>query len=172
MSNSLSRIPVGVLVERRKATSQWADYLWRPASVLVGEPDARPWTVVSQTGDSAMFYAGRAEIEFHQAETAHYRDNLAAGPSLWVVLRSTGAEPPYELAKVTADPYEGEAYAEAGAGIVEPVPMPDSVRDFIAAFIAEHHVEQPFVKRARKRADPEAMARGGPQQHHGDESER
>ena len=31
----------------------------------------------------------------------------------------------------------------------------------VAAFVAEHHVERPFVKRKRDRADPEALARGG-----------
>ena len=32
----------------------------------------------------------------------------------------------------------------------------------IEAFVAEHHVERPFVKRKRDRADPEALARRGP----------
>jgi hypothetical protein len=42
---------------------------------------------------------------------------------------------------------------------VEAVPMPDSVRDTIASFIAEHHVERTFVRRKRNRADSEALAR-------------
>jgi hypothetical protein len=37
--------------------------------------------------------------------------------------------------------------------------MPESVRAVIAEFVAEHHVEHPFVKRQRDRANPEAMAR-------------
>jgi hypothetical protein len=32
----------------------------------------------------------------------------------------------------------------------------------VAAFVVEHHVEQPFVKRKRDRADPEALARRMP----------
>jgi hypothetical protein len=32
----LLRIPVGVVVERRKATSQWVDVVWRPVAVLGG----------------------------------------------------------------------------------------------------------------------------------------
>ena len=43
------RIPVGVVVERAKAASQWIDYLWRPVAVLAGEPDTAPWTKL--TGD-------------------------------------------------------------------------------------------------------------------------
>jgi hypothetical protein len=36
------------------------------------------------------------------------------------------------------------------------------VQNFVEAFVAEHHVEERFVKRKRDRADPEAMARRGP----------
>jgi len=38
------------------------------------------------------------------------------------------------------------------------------VRATIDAFVAEHHVEQPFYKRKRDRADPEALARRAPTQ--------
>jgi hypothetical protein len=41
-STTLARIPVGVVVERRKAISMWADFLWRPVSVLAGSPSAAP----------------------------------------------------------------------------------------------------------------------------------
>ena len=36
-----------------------------------------------------------------------------------MVLRETGAEPPYALYLVTADPAEGEGMTEAGSNIVE-----------------------------------------------------
>jgi hypothetical protein len=65
---------------------------------------------------------------------------------------------------VTADPAEGEAWTEAGSDLVDVVPMPEPVHAAIDAFIAEHHVEQPFHKRERDRADPEALARRGPMQ--------
>jgi hypothetical protein len=47
---------------------------------------------------------------------------------------------------------------------VEAVPMPAAVREIVEAFVAEHHVERPFVKRKRERADPQALARRGPMQ--------
>ena len=117
----------------------------------------------SDDGERATFYAGPATVELHRTESANYRDNLATGsPSLWVVLSETGAEPPYALYLVTADPAEGEAMTEAGRNIVEPVPMPDSVRDTLAAFVAEHHVEEAFVKRKRDRANPDSLGRRPP----------
>jgi hypothetical protein len=103
---------------------------------------------------------GGVDIALHAADTASYRDNLATGsPSLWVVLRPKDSSPSYELFAVTADPSEGEAMTEAGSNIVEPVPMPEPIREIVAAFVAEHHVERQFFKRKRDRADPEALAR-------------
>ena len=156
----LLRIPVGVVVERRKAVSQWADILWRPVAVLGGLPAAAPWTPLAIEGKTATFYAGAAEIELYRSETDNYRRNLASGePSIWVSLQATGGEPPYAIAAVTADPAEGEGLSEPGQGIVEAVAMPEALRSAIADFVAEHHVEQVFHKRKRDRADPEAMAR-------------
>jgi hypothetical protein len=160
---ALARIPVGVVAERRKAASQWIDFVWRPVAVLPGQPDAAPWTVLGTEGGTTTFYAGRTEIELHRAETSNYRDNLASGsPSVWVALRPTETEPPYAIVMATVDPSEGEAFTETGTDLVEAVPMPDVIRDIVAAFVAEHHVERPFVKRKRDRANPEALARRGP----------
>jgi hypothetical protein len=166
----LETIAVGVVVERSKAASPWIDYLWRPVAVLAGQPQTPPWTRLANDGDPTTFYAGPAAVELHRTETANYRDNLATGaPLLWVVLRETGAEPPYGLFLVTADPAEGEAMTEAGNDIVESVPMPDPVRDRVAAFVAEHHVEQVFVKRKRDRANSDSLGRRPPVSRRNDE---
>ena len=106
----LVRIPVGVVIERRKAKSPWVDFVWRPVAVLPGVPDAAPWTALDGDADRTNFYGGAAEIELYRSDTSGYRDNLATGAALlWVVLRPTGLEPPYEIAAVTAEPSEGEA---------------------------------------------------------------
>jgi hypothetical protein len=159
-NTALARIPVGVVVDRYKGSSPWQDFIWRPVAVLAGEPEAAPWTVLASNTDSTTYYAGTALIELYRTETTNYRDNLASGsPGLWVVLRATGGEPPYNVFAVTADPAEGEAFSEAGSDLVEQVAMPAPICERIEAFVAEHHVERPFIKRARDRADPEALAR-------------
>ena len=159
----LARIPVGVVVERRKAKSPWIDFVWRPTAVLPGHPEAKPWTQLGGSADLATYYAGSADVSLFRSDTAQYRDNLTSGaPALWVVLRPTGVEPPYEIAIVTADPSEGESYTQSGSDLVEAVPMPESARVVIEAFVAEHHVEETFHKRERDTANPEALARHGP----------
>lgn len=163
MSTPLLRIAVGVIVERRKAASEWIDFIWRPAAVLAGMPEAKPWTLLNSHDDAASFYAGPAEVALYRSETSNYRDNLASGaPSLWVTLRPTGTDPPYQIVRVTADPSEGESFTETGNDLVDAVPMPEAVRELVAEFVAEHHVEREFYKRKRDRVDPDALGRRGP----------
>lgn len=154
-STALARITVGVVVERRKARSMWVDFLWRPVSVFVGNPSAVPWTPLDTESDTALFYAGQAVIELHRTETTNYRDNLASGaPALWVALQPAASQQPYDILAVTADPAEGEAFTDAGSYLVEAVTMPSEVVEAITQFLAEHHVERPFVKRRRQPAEP------------------
>jgi hypothetical protein len=160
-----ARIAVGIVVERRKAASRWIDFTWRPVIILPGEPDTPPWTLLSSGADTTTYYAGTTEVALYRTETGNYRDNFASGaPSLWVAIRPTGGDPPYDIVAVTADPAEGESFTQAGDDIVEALPMPASVRAIVEGFMTEHHVEQPFFKRTRDRADPEALAPRSPMQ--------
>jgi hypothetical protein len=162
------RIPVGVVVERRKVDSPWIDFVWRGIGVLPDEPEMTPWTVIREQKGTTLFYAGSATVDLYRSETERYRENLATGaPSIWIVLTPSEGTWPYTAAVVTADPAEGEAFTEAGANLVEAVPMPEVLHQAIENFIAEHHVETEFVKRERRRADPEALAR----RHHDGEHE-
>ncbi|HEY4773411.1 MAG TPA: DUF3305 domain-containing protein [Xanthobacteraceae bacterium] len=158
-SPPLQRLSIGVVVERRKARSPWADFVWRPLAALPDAPDIKPWTVLRQDEERVTFYAGAAEVTLHAASAGFYRANLASGsPSLWIVLRPS-VEPPFELVAVTADPSEGEAFTGAGNDLVEAVAMPTPVREAIESFLAGREGEQPFFKRARERADPQTLAR-------------
>lgn len=158
-SPSLS-IAVGVVVERRRSTSPWVDFVWRGIAVLPDEPATEPWTVLREQDGSTLFYAGSATVDLYPSETARYRDNLVSGsPSIWTVLSPAEGAWPYAVTAVTADPAEGEGFTEAADNLVEAVPMPEAVREAIERFVAERHVEREFVKRKRRRADPEALAR-------------
>jgi len=153
-STALATIAVGVVVERHKAGSPWLDFVWRPASVLVGTPSTLAWTPIGEEGDAVTFYAGEAVIELHRTETANYRQNLSSRmPALWVVLRPRPASPAFDVLTVTADPSEGEAMTDAGNDLVAAVAMPAAIIDTIDDFITRYHVERPFNKRQRNRDD-------------------
>ena len=159
-------IPVGVVVERCKAASPWIDFVWRGIAVLPDEPSTKPWTILREQDGTTLFYAGSSAVDLYPSEAARYRDNLVSGnPSIWTVLAPSDGAWPYVVTAVTADPAEGEAFTEAADNLVEAVPMPEVLREAIERFVDEHHVEREFVKRKRRRADPEALAgrkrRGG-----------
>ncbi|MBN8892524.1 MAG: molybdopterin-guanine dinucleotide biosynthesis protein A [Rhodospirillales bacterium 70-18] len=145
---------VGVVVERRVAVSPWIEHAWLPVAVLPGVPDLPPWSSLGHEGTTERFYAGAVAMELHRTDTATYRDNLASGtPRMWIACRPA-EDAPLAIRFVTPDPAEGEAYTEAGDDIVEAVPMPSEIAALLAAFIAAHHVERPFLKRQRDRAGP------------------
>jgi hypothetical protein len=152
---------VGIVVAKRKLKGPWASHAWLPCAVLPAAPAVRPWAQLSAGEDEETFYAGSFQVWLHPSETAHYRDNLNSGrPSLWVALRHVAGEE-YEIAAVTANPYEGESLAEGIGEIVEAVPMPADIQAKVAEFFAAFHQERPFIKRKRDRANPEALARQG-----------
>ena len=159
----LTQISVGVVVERRKAESPWIDFTWRPVTALPGAPVVAPWTQLfdrRRHGGVLCRRPPRSRSTVPNRALSRQSRLRFAGPV--VALRPTNAEPPFDLVAVTADPAEGEGFTQNGDHLVEPVPMPEPVRVIVEAFVAEHHVEQPFVKRKRDRADPEALARRGP----------
>lgn len=152
-------LTVGVVVERRPLDNPWIDHVWLPSGILPGAPAAEEWTILREEAGVRQFYAGPHIISFYSTETANYRDNLLSGsPKIWVSLRRTDAQPPVTVIGVTADPAEGEAFTEAGDDIVEAVVMPPEIAVRLAEFVETHHVERPFEKRRRDKADPDALA--------------
>ena len=156
---------IGVVVERRVLDSLWVDHAWKPVAVLAGAPAAAPWTVLAETPRATRYYAGAFELEFFGSETDDVPREPAVGQAepLGVAAADAASAPGVVLKLVTADPAEAEALTEPGTDIIETVPMPREVQERLAAFVEAHHVERPFVKRKRDRADPEAMASRRPQ---------
>ncbi len=87
------------------------------------------------------------------AETASYRYNLETGaPKVYVVLRrSDDPTWPWRPQLATVAPDEAQASLEGGDDIVEGVAMPEAMLEWVAAFIAAHHVDEPTYKRQRQR---------------------
>ena len=159
------RMPLGVVVERRKSTSRWQDWMWRPVSVILGAPPLGPeWRELLRGETWTHYHAANLPLELHRAETEAYLLNLAQQPPrIYVVLRpaTAPAPAPYRPLLITASPVEAEGYLASGDEIVEGVPMPAAVVAWLRDFVDRHHVERPFVKHKRKRgADGTGDGRG------------
>lgn len=150
------RMPVGVIVERRKATNPWEDYVWRAVAVVAGAASTAPWSLVREEAGTAQFFAGTFELELHPRETAMYRDNLQGrSPSAYVVLQMDSTAEPHGVAVrlVTVSPGDAEAHMD-GSYTVEPVPIPDVIAAWLEDYVAQFHVDEVFRKRKRKPHDP------------------
>ncbi|TAD91544.1 MAG: DUF3305 domain-containing protein [Alphaproteobacteria bacterium] len=156
----VSTFPIGVVIAKRPLKSLWADHEWLAVAVLPEVPPVEPWTRLPSTTAEELYFGGALVLEAHTGDTAFYRDNLAGTPTVWVSVRPN-EDLRVDLVAATVDPYEGESLADNLSDRLEALPMPDAVRDWLAAFVATHHVERPFFKRQRQRQDPESLGRRG-----------
>ena len=153
---------VSVVIERRPAASQWADWIWRPCEIVDGAAAAEPFVKLAESEDGvARYFAGSAQIVLHRKETEAYRLNLTGDRVLYVVLRSDeDGNAPYRLHVVTASPYLAQDYLDSGEELVEALPMPPAIAELVEAFCAFHHQEEPFVKRKRDRVRTDKLKFG------------
>ena len=148
---------VGVVMRRAPGATRWAKWVWKAIAVLPGAPDAN-WKVLRREGDVTEYHAATPELTLYVSDTEAYVHELGAQvPSVYVILRPDpeGGEIGLSVLQVTASPYEAQDYADSSEELVEKIPMPPAILEWVRSFVAEHHVEEPFVKRRRdkKRVD-------------------
>jgi hypothetical protein len=146
-------VSLGVVIAREKIDHPWQEYAWRPVSVFLGAPEVREWRELRRDATAVHYHAATLSLELHPKETIGYVANLDAGaPLVYVVLREGGdSGKPIDVALVTASPYDAEVYGYDSSEIVGTVAMPQPLIELLEAFVAEHHVEEPFVKRQRQK---------------------
>ncbi len=132
-------VRLGVVMTRSPGVTRWAKWSWKATAVFPGAGEA-DWKLLRSAGD-----VSDTEEYVHELETDT--------PSVYVVLRpDPDVEPSgLEVVQVTASPYEAQDYCDSGEEVVEKVPMPAAILAEVQAFVAEHHVEEPFVKRRRNK---------------------
>jgi hypothetical protein len=153
MSGNLS-IPLGVVIAHEKIDHPWQEYVWRPVSVFLHAPEISRWRELRRGPGFVHYHAATLPLELHRKETLGYQANLAEPtPSVYVVLREKleGGDEPIAVHLVTASPHEAEAYGLASEEMVGSVAMPEPLIALVEAFMAEHHIEEPFMKRQRQR---------------------
>ncbi|AWK86751.1 DUF3305 domain-containing protein [Azospirillum thermophilum] len=151
--NRLETLSLGIVVERRRSASPWADWVWRPVSVIPGAPPVDGGPRILLEGDGWLhLHAATLPLELYRTDTEGYRLNLSQEPPrLWIVLRPDESGEAMVPFFVTASAHEGEAYQVSGAESVDTVPMPPEVIALVRDFTEQHHVDVPFEKRERKR---------------------
>jgi hypothetical protein len=153
---------LGVILERRESDNQWIDFDWCVTSVLPGADDIDEWVELRKGEDKngawVQYHAGTLPLEIFRKETEGYKFNLSLEqPSVFIVLRESDDEDDeHDLFPflVTVCPYEAQDYLDSSEEIVESVPMPEAIMAWLADYIEEYYVEEPFKKRKRVAFDP------------------
>lgn len=157
-----SRLPVGIVVERRVTGNPWQPESWRTVDVVPGGAAGENWRTVATGEGWERFFAGGLTIELFPGETAGYRETLSSRqPVVFVVLRKGEGERGVRPLLATVCPYEAQCYLDSGEEIVDGVPMAPPILAWVGAYVECNHVEQPFVKRQRqpKRREGESCFR-------------
>lgn len=156
-----AEMQIGVVLCRTQGVTKWAKWSWRATAVLPGAGPA-DWKLLREDGGATEFHAATRRLQLHGAEAEAYLHGLSARvPSIFVVLRQTrDPERPFDVALVTASPYEAQDYADSSEDVVEKVPMPDGLVAWIRDFAHTHHQEKEFKKRKRDRARTDRVEDG------------
>ncbi|MHA1599479.1 MAG: DUF3305 domain-containing protein [Alphaproteobacteria bacterium] len=160
-------IQLGIVLERRCLDHPWKDHAWVPVDVIPGAPARDPhgeWLLLKEGEGWARYHSGTLPLELFRKETDAYKLTLAqVPPRVFVVMREdedAGATHEMVPFAVTASPTEAQDYLDSSEDIVESVPMPAEIVALVRDFIEQHHVDEPFFKRKRKRYDPDAAGGG------------
>jgi len=156
-------LPLGIVVERRASIHDGSADIWMPVSFITGAAMDASWSLMVSGQGWERYLAATLLLELNHRDTDAYIFNLMSKvPTLYVVLRQlddlsgendvgSGQTMPIRAHLVTASPSEAEAHLEADDEIVEKVTMPREVLIWLEAFIAQHHADEPFVKRQKSK---------------------
>lgn len=145
---------VSVSFRKRPVQSRWVDFEWETAGVeaderLVG--DAQGPLERSADNEARWQYDGEF-IELHPSEGEGYWLNLnSPSPCIFVMWRMEEGDLVPRPVVVTVSYNEAGRMLDAGDH-VDNVPMPDGLREQLAAYTAAHY--KPEVRRKVKRNDP------------------
>ncbi len=155
MQNMSISMPLGIVIRKSPGVTGWAKWVWKAVAVLPGAGPA-DWHELRREGEVVEYHAATVTLELFRSEAEAYLTGISTrSPSIYVVLRDSTdpeAAQDVEVLLATASPYEAQDYADSGEEIIELVPMPDSLINWIKAFINVHYQPEKFIKRRRKNA--------------------
>lgn len=139
-------MPVGVVMRRSPGVTRWIAHVWTLAGIVPRAP-AADWRMTRTDGDVIEYHAATLTLQLHRKDTDSLVQNLTSQvPSVWVGLRGGGRPDPV---LVTASPFEASFHEIDAEDRVEKVAMPAGMIEWVEAFVALHHQDEPFVKRRR-----------------------
>ncbi len=156
-------MPLGIVIRKSPGATRWAKWVWKAVAVLPGAQPA-DWHELRRDGDLVEYHATTVPLELYRTEAEAYLSAISTRtPSIYVVMRETtdpDATHDIEVLLATASPYEAQDYADSGEEIIELVPMPTGLIDWIKAYVNIHYEPEQFIKRRRNKARVDLVENG------------
>ena len=138
-----------VLMERRKAPSQWEQWGFRIADVVVDDGQfGQDPRVLRDDGHSALVVHPQLPVTLFRDEAEGYYLNLTSGHPVWFVMwRVDENDPSRAWPEIVT-----LSYNEAGRFLdaqerVDNAPLPAHIRDWLQAFTDENYKPEPKKRR-------------------------
>ena len=147
--NAIPTLHVAVQIERVARPSQWEDWRFRIADIVLdeGQFGTAP-RLLRDDGSTALFLHPGLPVTLHRDEAEGYYLNLTSGTPVWFVMwRRSETEPPLATPeRVTL------SYNEAGRMLdaqeqVDNLPVPAEVREWLQAYADAHYRPEPKQRR-------------------------
>jgi hypothetical protein len=154
---------LGVVLERRPATSRWVDWVWAVPEVVADAPETDGWREIARDAETVRYLSAPHALTLHHKMVEAYDSNIETGaPCVWALLEATGdgTDPGWRVFGLTADPYEAEGFLERPDSLVERVAMPPATVAWMARFLAALPEAPAFRKRRRTKAVEERQIFG------------
>ncbi len=166
MTTPNATMPLGIVMRKTPGATRWAKWGWKAVAVLPGAAPA-DWLELRHEGEAVEYHAGTLPLNLYRGEAEAYLAGISVrDPSVYAIFQSNGPSPdlPLRLHLVTASPYEAQDYMDSGEEVVEKIPMPPALVDWVRAFVADHYEAEAFVKRRRdmQRVDTKQEGKGDP----------
>lgn len=144
--------PIAVILERRPAVTQWADYVWTAAGITVGRHiDGGEPRLVREDHDTAYFLVGGLEVALHPDECeSYYHNMMSESPRAYVVARFSDDDTRPEPFLISMSFDEAHAYLE-GDDEVYAVDVPAELYKWTEAYVIANYF--PEKKKKRKLRD-------------------
>ena len=140
---------VAVLIERRKAPSQWEDWGFRIADVVIDEGHfgATPRLLRDDGTTSLVLHAGFCVTLFRDEGEGYYL-NLTSGQPVWFVMwRRDESDPPRAWPEIVTVSYNEAGRLLDAQERVDNIPLPLEVRDWLQVFTDENYKPEPKKRR-------------------------
>jgi hypothetical protein len=141
--------PIAIVMQRRRAQSRWADFVWEPFGVVPGHVGAEKKLLLEQGELKQWLHAG-FKIELHRDEAEGFYLNLTAPDPRVFVLWRMEAEQGLPV-HVTVSSEEASRWMDGGHS-VDGVKMPVEIFIWVGEWVEKNYKPKPFQKRIKPRS--------------------